>query len=244
VPVNSGANHVVYVVEIPQGTTAHQALDKRYYKRFNFESVPMEDHEIRDVMNRDKFPVINLDFSIESKRTTMGRSILRRNTLIIRAKNVGQLYAQYVNCSIHLPSSFAPNEVSLFEKDFEEIDGKLYYVLTKNNTRRDILQVSENTKTEGTSWFDPILPSLSHVWHWKLPRDFDKTKLGRDDKIIWDVFADNSPPRSGKVQANEIEYINRTESLFRYVQVTVQRNRLLFALFVLFLLYALYNLIR
>ena len=244
VSVNSGANHVVYVVEILQGTTAHQALDKRYYKRFNFESVPMEDHEVRDVMSRDKFPLINLDFSIESRRTTMGPFILRRNTLIIKAINVGQLYAQYVNCRVYLPSTFAPKEVALFGQDFEEIDGQFYFVLTKNNTRRDIMRADANTETEGTSWFDPILPSMSRLWHWKLPRDFDKSNLGMDDKIIWDVFADNSPPISGKVQANEIEYVNRTESLFRLVQVAIQRNLLLFAIALFWLLYLLYNLLR
>jgi hypothetical protein len=49
----SGPNDVAYVVEIPQSETAHPALDNRYYKRFNFESVPMADHEIRDVMHRE-----------------------------------------------------------------------------------------------------------------------------------------------------------------------------------------------
>ena len=244
VPVSSTVNHVVYVVEIPQGTTAHQALDKRYYKRFNFESVPMEDHEIRDVMNRDKFPVINLEFSIESRRTTIGRYVFKRNTLLIRAKNVGQLYALYVNCRIYLPSLFAPHEISLFGKNFEEINGKPYYVLNKNNTRRDILRAGDHSTTEGTSWFDPILPSLSHMWHWELPRGFDKLKLEMEDKIIWEVFADNSAPRSGKVQANEIEDIHRTESLLRLIQVAVQRNLVLFAVFVLFLLSMLYNTIR
>ena len=53
VGLTSGPDAVVYVVEIPKGETAHQALDHRYYKRFNFESVPMADHEIRDVMQRE-----------------------------------------------------------------------------------------------------------------------------------------------------------------------------------------------
>lgn len=244
VPVNTGANQVVYVVEIPQGTTAHQASDKRYYKRYNFESVPMEDHEVRDVMSRDKFPVINLDISIEFRRTTFGPFALRRNRLVIRAKNMGQLYAQYVNCRVYLPSSFASDEVSFFGKDFVEIDGKPYYVLAKNNTRRDILRVSESATTEGTSWFDPILPSLSHVWHWELPRNFDKANLEMDDKIIWEVYADNSPPRNGSVQVNDIEYVSQAESVFKFVKVVIQQNRFLFGIFILLVLYMLYSLVR
>ncbi len=247
VPVN-GTNCAVYVVEVPQGTTAHQALDKRYYKRYNFESVPMEDHEIRDVMNRDKFPIVDLDFSIEARKVAIGPFVLRDNNLIIRANNIGQLYAQYVNCRIYLPGSLAPNEVPLFGEDFEEIDGKPYYVLTKNNTRRDVLKVSENTMTKGTSWFDPILPSMSHVWYWKLPTAFNKSRLGMDDRVFWKIFVDNSSPRSGEVQASQIEYVNYTESLFKLAQVVIKRNRLLFVLFVLslspFILYTLYRMIR
>jgi hypothetical protein len=50
--VSTGPNDVAYVVEVPLSNTAHQAVDHKYYKRFNFESVPMADHEVRDVMNR------------------------------------------------------------------------------------------------------------------------------------------------------------------------------------------------
>jgi hypothetical protein len=45
-------NKVVYAVEIPKGTTAHQSSDKRYYRRLNFQSVMMDDWEIKDVINR------------------------------------------------------------------------------------------------------------------------------------------------------------------------------------------------
>jgi hypothetical protein len=61
VPLASGQNDVVYVVEIPPGTTAHQAADHRYYKRYNFEAVPMVDYEVRDVMNRVKTPRLEIE---------------------------------------------------------------------------------------------------------------------------------------------------------------------------------------
>jgi len=51
---SKGAGKVAYVVQVPQATSRapHQAQDYRYYKRFNFESTPMEDYEIRDLMRR------------------------------------------------------------------------------------------------------------------------------------------------------------------------------------------------
>jgi schlafen family protein len=64
VQLASAPNHVAYVVEIPQGTTAHQATDFRYYKRYNFESVPMSDYEIRDVMQRKSSPKFQIEGAI------------------------------------------------------------------------------------------------------------------------------------------------------------------------------------
>lgn len=57
-----GNNNVAYVVEIPQSTTAHQASDHRYYKRFNFLCQPMEDYEIRDILNRATRPDMSVEF--------------------------------------------------------------------------------------------------------------------------------------------------------------------------------------
>lgn len=69
-PVQVGPEewHVAYVVEIPKSLTAHQARDLRYYKRYNFQSEPMQDYEIRDVMNRRRHP--KLDFRIKLVKTT------------------------------------------------------------------------------------------------------------------------------------------------------------------------------
>ena len=66
VPVHVGpaASGYCYVVEVPPGDTAHQARDHRYYRRRNFESSPMEDYEVREVMNRRKHPAISSSFRI------------------------------------------------------------------------------------------------------------------------------------------------------------------------------------
>jgi hypothetical protein len=60
VEVSSAPDDVCYIVEIPRSNTAHQANDKKYYRRYNFESVPMEDYEIRLVMNRLTMPELEI----------------------------------------------------------------------------------------------------------------------------------------------------------------------------------------
>jgi hypothetical protein len=47
-----------YVISVQQSQTGpHQAPDGKYYKRFNFQSVPMHDYEIRDIMRRSTTPI-------------------------------------------------------------------------------------------------------------------------------------------------------------------------------------------
>ena len=60
VQLDSATTDVAYVVEVPASSTAHQAADKRYYKRYNFESVPMEDYEVRLAMSRQAGPDIRI----------------------------------------------------------------------------------------------------------------------------------------------------------------------------------------
>jgi len=86
VELGTASNHVAYVVEIPQSTTAHQAKDLRYYRRFNFESIAMYDYEIRDVMNRATTTDVEAAFSTTP---VLERGIDRRYRLNVTIKNLG-----------------------------------------------------------------------------------------------------------------------------------------------------------
>jgi hypothetical protein len=56
---------VAYVVEVPQSSRApHQSWDKKFYRRYNFESVPMEEYEVRDVANRSSAPDLEVNFQL------------------------------------------------------------------------------------------------------------------------------------------------------------------------------------
>jgi len=100
VPIDTDPNDVVYVVEIPQSTTAHQAADWRYYKRFNFMSVPMEDYEIRDVMNRSTKPDIQVTFA--GKRLSHGQTS-DPFALEIVIRNMGRLVVNHFKLEFTFP---------------------------------------------------------------------------------------------------------------------------------------------
>ena len=59
----------IYVVKIPRsGDAPHMARDKRYYKRFNFKSEPMEDYEVKDLYNRVSIPKIEISGCLLSSK--------------------------------------------------------------------------------------------------------------------------------------------------------------------------------
>ena len=52
------------------------ASDHRYYKRFNFESAPMEEYEARDVSRRLVAPDVRFNATVVNERPTTGSNVL------------------------------------------------------------------------------------------------------------------------------------------------------------------------
>ncbi|MCI0558004.1 MAG: ATP-binding protein, partial [Nitrososphaera sp.] len=99
----------VYAVTIPESFTAHQASDKRYYKRFNFESVPMEDYEVRQAMTRASRPAYQFQLS---------KLVLAQgNPIRVRFIGVLQNMSEIVGHAVSLVL-FAPKELVEHPDDY------------------------------------------------------------------------------------------------------------------------------
>jgi hypothetical protein len=222
---------VIYVVEIPKSNTAHQAGDQRYYKRFNFESVAMYDHEIRDVMNRKKFPKIELSFEIEQDTFEVKsmfpaiptfnfnqpqrqpeKEYRTTNNLSVYGHNIGGVYADYVNCYLEIPASM------LDEKEYDHIDtfdkdGIAYKQIYCDNTIREVKEVTslmDNTYYKyWPSRYDPILPDTNS----RLKKITLKSNIDAfEGTIFWSINADNAPKTLGQIDFTEIEKHTRQQT--------------------------------
>jgi hypothetical protein len=62
-----------YVISVPQSQIGpHQAPDQKYYRRFDLQSVPMHDYEIKDVMRRSTTPNLYVKFAFTNgERSTL-----------------------------------------------------------------------------------------------------------------------------------------------------------------------------
>jgi hypothetical protein len=53
VRIEGDISRTAYIVKIPRSDSVpHQSKDYKYYRRFNFQSVPMEEYEVRELFNR------------------------------------------------------------------------------------------------------------------------------------------------------------------------------------------------
>lgn len=230
ISINTSSNEVVYVVEIPKSNTAHQAADLRYYKRNNFESVPMYDFEVRDIMNRNKSPKIELSFEIEQhtfevksmfptiptfplhQHRQPEKEFATTNTLFVFGHNVGGIYANYVNCDLEIPASI------LHTKEYDHIDkyvkdGIEYKKIFCDNTIREIKEVTNlmhNTYYKyWPSRYDPILPGTK--------ARLEKIILKRNIELIegtifYSIYADNAEKITGQINLGDIEKYERQET--------------------------------
>ena len=57
-PIRDSEGKSVFLFDIPQTMKAHQAGDRRYYMRHNFQKLPMEHYQIVDLMNRRALPIL------------------------------------------------------------------------------------------------------------------------------------------------------------------------------------------
>lgn len=177
-PITISDEDVVYVVEIEKSNTAHQADDKRYYKRFNFQSVPMYDYEVRDILNRQKHPKLDLFFGFENQF----------KTLTVYVNNIGSVFANYVNVKIRLPQ-----KIVTYLQSGKIVNNNTFEIWV-TNTVREMIDPYSQTARFWPSRYEPILPQtkfkLTKIALHNFP--FDAENI-----VEWEIFCDNATPVRG-----------------------------------------------
>lgn len=181
--------NVIYAVSIPEGLTAHQASDFRYYRRFNFESVPMEDYEVRLLMNKIRHPLVLPNFGFNTIDRSREYYVYR---LTIDLRNKGSVRA--IDIGFHL---WWPIEVThrsrggeIRDRGEETIKGRQFrhFVIEVFGSRLVIFPEDV---------YPLIVPDLGplhieYFWHHRIPNaDFPS--------LAWKLYASDAPPQWGEV---------------------------------------------
>ncbi len=183
-PLPLDASSACYVVTIPQSHTAHQARDHVYYRRHNFNVLPMEDYELRDVMNRRRRPRIRASV-FASRKTNLEGYIL------VKLENIGPVLAKDYMVDLQIPLDLG-GQISVDEPTFlDSRDGKHFYAFRLGPTalRLPLFPDSEVTLRRK---FKTGVTVRSAV---------DRSLLLSTDAAVVAVYVDEMPPIRGIVPA-------------------------------------------
>lgn len=227
--------HHVLIVNVPQSKTAIQnTKDFRYYKRLNFEVKPMLDFEIRNIMNRNIHPDIDLKIiiikeidKVKNKKSPFNidttpliadfnqRRIWLKNKKIEDEKIEIEYYLEIFIVNI---GNILVNHVNYELEILGDIFYKYKYenhfnskstIIKGKNEIRDVLKntvAGPYTIPEfGPYRYEPILPKTEFFS--KNIRLIDD--LNNQDEILfkYKISADNAIPKNKSIKLSEIEII-------------------------------------
>ncbi|MFK5921250.1 MAG: ATP-binding protein [Verrucomicrobiota bacterium] len=118
----------VFVVDVPQGSTAHQALDCKYYARRNFEITAMVDFEVRDVMQRTIHPTVDAEL-----RIIADYPFDKKSHIAIRFRNTGEVMARHYAVVLYLPIRNSHGVVFPEDARIHADDGPAYWSISFTN---------------------------------------------------------------------------------------------------------------
>ncbi|MBI3881600.1 MAG: ATP-binding protein, partial [Verrucomicrobia bacterium] len=130
-------------------------LVKRYYARIGGKSVPIGHRFVTDIIGRAQYPKLEAVFGLSKAEET------EELLLHVYVRNVGRIFANYVNGEILIPLGLFPAEQ---EADHEIVskEGWRYYRIYFDNVHKDVVGVSGNAhyaRAYTVGRYDPVLPS-------------------------------------------------------------------------------------
>jgi hypothetical protein len=199
VPIMDGGG-VVYVVDIPQGLTAHQARDHRYYRRYNFEKLPMLHHEIVDVMNRARTPELVLVVGHTAQQVESSR---RDYELTLQVVNKAMVTAAHYKVEITFPHPAFGARADSIHADWPSHKHAIRGLLGRREEAELTTIIYRSQR--------PLYPRDSEditeqvQLRYKIDADGWGIIAERDPDVVWTIYADNALPRSNRVKVSALQ---------------------------------------
>lgn len=119
----------IYVVKIPKSyESPHMASDGRYYKRYNFESVRMDEYEVRDLFHRTtetNLKILPVESNGKVQMEVEGKVSTFRLQIVVDIQNVSRSIETVYKGIVKIPrnvydNSFERQEMKRFFKKYEK----------------------------------------------------------------------------------------------------------------------------
>lgn len=209
-------NRIVYIIDVPQGTTAYQANDYKYYGRSELEVKALPDHEVRLRMARGKVSRASIVFQLNHVSMSVEREVeLRQNNKEACEafnRDPGSALKKYPELDKILNSRFESDII-----DFELLiknDGELTIrdpSIKFLEHRPDKLSHSPLSSCKRLSGkIDMRGEVIFPGDQLKIPESQYNFKIFREIvfqigeyMVEWKIFLDNSPPSAGNFDLGE-----------------------------------------
>lgn len=217
IKLSAFSDRAAFVIQIPQGSTAYQAKDGRYYGRSEFEAKYLPDHEIRLRMNRGK--IAKAAIHLQLKRVALGSEfeteLRTKHSLGIEAfkANAAAAIQRFPALLDLMMAKYHPDEISfclVLKNEGELTIRNPAVVLEEVRSKR----LSDNWTLQGGS-----IPSRLELQHETIfPADVREISgshcrlrckrdvlLAEGDYVFhWTVYLDNSPPSMGTIDVGAL----------------------------------------
>jgi hypothetical protein len=227
VDITTSPNHTAYVVEIPSSMTAHQAMDKRYYKRYNFQCLAMEDYEIRDVMNRATYSDVNIEFALHAvfvQGEKEGSDPTPCRELMIIVKNEGTRVVNRYKLTLLMENVIWQGDDEESQTVFVQIPGPKNHELTT----KYIFHSMQIVFQPETVLFPQERIDVGRIIGYGYPdpenSPFSGTEIDHDKRwrthaeeshwlIRWKLHADNMPMKQGVIKVWELPLLTVAQAM-------------------------------
>lgn len=189
VVIDNAANTVCYVIEIPQSHTAHQARDHVYYRRHNFNVLPMEDYEVRDVMNRRRRPQVRASVFLNPNAGQYPKGLI-----LAKVENVGTVLVRDFMVILEIPLDAAGGIDVGGASTIGMRDGKYFFRV----------RFSQNLR------HTPLFPGSDHTFNQECELDVErghpntKELMPSTDDVGVSVYADEKPPIRARLATADV----------------------------------------
>lgn len=207
--IDINENSFVLAIEIPQSKTIHQSNNKCYYKRFQYQSVKMDDWEVKTLINRYNKPIIIEKIYIQKKPDYLIKALNKLRPysyeLIIGVENQGNVMAKHLSFFLRIEKNafkyidFSDLKKNSFSDYFE--------IVFDNKLIRSIK--FQGKEIEIGSEYEPILPNS-----WRILKSIPVTEDFFDKKIDFKVFISTESTFSEQnYKTNELEIVKTKVNL-------------------------------
>lgn len=200
VPLSSGTFDVAYVVEVPKGETAHQGTGLKYYRRRNFESVAIEDYEIRELMSRATVPKASVSFSC---RRSVSTGSEQHYILLPRVKNEGRKVIKDFKLIITFPKLVPPGgALPLIHKDPNiniSFDINSDYFIDYQS-KGPLFPEEDRPIGEEIQWAYIVNETVRMAF-------MKAAEKGEEIELSWRLYADDMEPRHGTYPIQKLQAV-------------------------------------